>query len=64
MATFKRFEEIEAWRKARELVKEIYLRSNEAGFSRDFGLRDQQIDGILARLHDQGREIQILTLRG
>lgn len=41
MATFRRFEEIEAWRKARELVKQIYMHSNEARFARDFGLRDQ-----------------------
>ena len=41
MATFKRFEEIEAWQEARELVKQVYSLSNAAGFSRDFGLRDQ-----------------------
>lgn len=41
MATFKRFEEIDAWRKAREPVKQIYMHSNEAEFSRDFGLHDQ-----------------------
>ena len=41
MATFKRFEEIEAWRKARDLVNQIYMHSNEGMFSRDFGLRDQ-----------------------
>jgi four helix bundle protein len=41
MATFKRFEEIEAWRKATGLVNEIYMHSNEARFSHDFGLRDQ-----------------------
>ena len=41
MSTFRRFEEIEAWKKARELTKEIY-RSTESGrFSRDFGLKDQ-----------------------
>ena len=36
-----RFEEIESWKEARELTKSIYLFTGKAGFSRDFGLRDQ-----------------------
>ena len=41
MSRIDRFEDIEVWRKARELVKAIYAISNEGSFSRDFGLRDQ-----------------------
>jgi four helix bundle protein len=41
MATFQKFEEIEAWQRARELTREIYTVSNENPFSKDFGLRDQ-----------------------
>ena len=41
MATFQRFEDIEAWQKARELTHEIYIVSNEGRFSKDFELRDQ-----------------------
>lgn len=41
MATFKKFEEIEAWKKARELTKRIYALSRSGAFSKDFGLRDQ-----------------------
>lgn len=41
MATFKKFEEIEAWRKAREHTKRIYKISRATPFARDFGLRDQ-----------------------
>jgi four helix bundle protein len=41
MATFKRFEEIQAWQKAREVTREIYSLSNAGEFARDFGLRDQ-----------------------
>jgi four helix bundle protein len=41
MATFQRFEDIEAWKKARQLTKEIYALSNEGTFARDFGLKDQ-----------------------
>ena len=41
MATFKKFEEIQAWKKAREVTKSVYLLTNNSLFSRDFGLRDQ-----------------------
>ena len=41
MATFKRFEDIEAWKKARELAREVYRHSKLGEFSKDFGLRDQ-----------------------
>ncbi|MGI8494450.1 MAG: four helix bundle protein [Pyrinomonadaceae bacterium] len=41
MAVFKRFEEIKAWQKARELTKHIYQISGGEKFSRNFGLRDQ-----------------------
>lgn len=36
-----RFEDLIAWQKARELVKDIYHVTNSGDFSRDFGLRDQ-----------------------
>lgn len=41
MATFKRFEDIQAWQKARVLVKDIYLASGLGDFGRDFDLRSQ-----------------------
>lgn len=41
MSTFKKFEEIEAWQKARELAREIYTVSGQTSFSKDFALRDQ-----------------------
>jgi four helix bundle protein len=41
MPTFQKFEDIEAWRKARELTQEVYRISNDGEFSRDFGLRDK-----------------------
>lgn len=41
MATIERFEEIEAWKKARELTNEIYTLSNRGAFLKDYGLRDQ-----------------------
>lgn len=41
MATFKRFEDIQAWQKARTLTKKIYLLTSNGSFAKDFGLRDQ-----------------------
>lgn len=41
MGTFRRFEDIEAWQKARILAKEIYAVSRQGPFAQDFGLRDQ-----------------------
>jgi len=41
MTKIERFEDIQAWKKARILVKEIYSASNSGQFAKDFGLRDQ-----------------------
>jgi hypothetical protein len=37
MATIRRFDEIEAWRKARELTKLVYELSDDGRFAKDFG---------------------------
>lgn len=41
MSTFRKFEEIEAWKKARELAREVYSVSGQGPFAKDFALRDQ-----------------------
>jgi len=41
VATFKKFEEIQAWQKARLVTTLIYELTTESNFARDFGLRDQ-----------------------
>jgi four helix bundle protein len=41
MATIRRVENVQAWRKARELVREIYKSCAEGPLARDFGLRNQ-----------------------
>ena len=41
MATFHRFEDIDAWQKARELTRAVYAVSRSGWFSKDFALRDQ-----------------------
>ena len=41
MATFDRFEDIDAWKKARSLVSAVYQLTGTGEFGRDYGLRDQ-----------------------
>jgi len=41
MAKIEKFEDIEAWQKARELSRAIYIASGDGLFGRDYGLRDQ-----------------------
>ncbi|HDH13175.1 MAG TPA: four helix bundle protein [Nitrospirae bacterium] len=41
MGKIDRFEDIQAWQKARKLVAAVYEISNESLFARDFGLKDQ-----------------------
>ncbi|MBI5805485.1 four helix bundle protein [candidate division TA06 bacterium] len=41
MGTFRKFEDITAWQKARELTKLVYEITKDGSFSKDFGLRDQ-----------------------
>lgn len=41
MAGIKRFEEIQAWQKARELTRAAYALTGEGKLARDFALRDQ-----------------------
>lgn len=41
MATFKTFEEIDAWKNARILADKIFKLTLEGSFSKDFKLRDQ-----------------------
>ncbi len=59
MATFKRFEDIVAWQKARILVKEIYLASGQGILARDFDFRRQirrSATSIMANIAEgQGR---------
>ena len=37
----KRFEDLIAWQKARELASAVYDATTKGGFAKDFGLRDQ-----------------------
>lgn len=41
MATIQRFEDIESWKKARQLTKRVYELTRVGECSRDFGYRDQ-----------------------
>ncbi|SRR5258706_7147896 len=70
MATFKKFEEIESWKKARELTRRVYEVSGKGVFSKDFGLKDQirrasvSIMSNIAEGHDRsgtGEFVQFLS---
>jgi len=41
MPTITRFEDIEAWKTARELTRMVYSLTEQGNFSRDFGLKNQ-----------------------
>jgi len=41
VGTIEKFEDIDAWQKARELTQQVYALSKNGPFARDFGLRDQ-----------------------
>jgi four helix bundle protein len=41
MSTITRFEEIEAWKTARELTRMVYGLTDQGHFARDFGLKNQ-----------------------
>src|SRR5512133_869842 len=41
MSTIKRFEDLQVWKRSRELCQEVHLLALQEGFSRDFGLKDQ-----------------------
>ncbi len=41
MAAIRKFEEIKAWQKARELAHEIYKTCSSGAISQDYGLRNQ-----------------------
>ena len=53
MSTFKRFEDIEAWKTVRELTRAIYNVTKQERFSKDFGLVNQlrrASDSIMANI--------------
>ena len=41
MATIERFEDIQAWQRARGLIRRIYEATGHGNFARDFSLKDQ-----------------------
>ena len=41
MPTITRFEEIEAWKTARELTRRVYSLTEQGQFTKDFGLKNQ-----------------------
>ena len=52
MATIRRFEDLRAWQKARELAKDVYKTSDQGAFSRDFTLKNQIRDAAGSVMHN------------
>jgi len=48
LATIYRFEDLEAWQRARVLVKAVYAISGEGRFATDFALRDQMRRAVIS----------------
>jgi four helix bundle protein len=48
MAKIEKFEDIEAWQKARELSKAVYVLTTDGIFARDYGLRDQMRRAVVS----------------
>ena len=67
MATIKRFEDIEAWQKARILSTEIYKISVDTELSKDFRFRDQinsasgSIMDNIAEGFDRGGKLELIN---
>lgn len=60
MATFTKFEDIDAWKRAHQAVVLVYQLSNSTALNKDFALRDQMrraaisITSNIAEGHDRG----------
>jgi len=48
MATFRKFEDIEAWQLARVLTQKVYALSAEGAFGKDFELRNQMRRAVIS----------------
>ncbi len=65
--TYKRFEEIEAWQKARELAQQVYRLSSEGSFAKDFKLRSMinelYLEGKLQHFSVVFNDIELIRRR-
>jgi four helix bundle protein len=50
MGTIRRFEDLEVWKRARELTKLVYKMTEAAQFNRDYRLRNQMRDAAVSIL--------------
>ena len=48
----KRFEDLHAWQKARELTNLVYRMTKQSGFARDYQLRNQICDAAGSSMHN------------
>ena len=48
-----RFEDIEAWKLARELTRKVYRLTKKPQFSKDYGLKNQIRDAAGSSMHNE-----------
>ena len=61
MTAFKKFEDIKAWQKARQLTRSIYEATAEGAFTKDYGLREQVRRACVSLLDEISRMIFTLA---
>ncbi|MHB9132246.1 MAG: four helix bundle protein [Armatimonadota bacterium] len=61
MGTFRRFEEIEAWKTARVLTKQVYDLTRVGPFARDFGLCNQMQRAAVSIMSNIGEGFESLS---
>ncbi len=64
MAKIKKFEDIESWKKAGELTKELYETTTTGQFNRDFGLKDQIRRAAVSILFNIARRLRAWRRQG
>lgn len=63
MASAKKFEDLEVWQMARELVNEIYVITNDGKFSKDFSLKDQIRRSSVSVMNNIGEGFESRTVK-
>lgn len=59
MGTFKSFEDLQVWQKARAITRDIYKVSADADFAKDYGLREQVRRASVFTTHDWPGELRL-----
>jgi len=64
MASIERFEDLEIWQLARELVKDVYKITRNNEFSKDYGLKDQIRRSAVSVMNNISEGFESRTTKG